>query len=193
MFLTGKQKIFYSGSNTGHSPAVKGRTPGLWDLKTNTFTPITGMKDPDTLETSSSVLLPPAQEMKVTVLGGGGVGESPAATSRTSIVDLDAERPAFSTGPRLPKRSTHRLTSTEDTGQTWPPTAVDQRSVALAISRRAGKTLTVREPDDASLVPPGWYTTAVPVDEQGVPSPAVWVTCPCDTKHRAGCKICSMQ
>ncbi|WP_328691287.1 kelch motif-containing protein [Streptomyces phaeochromogenes] len=102
-FLTGRRKIFYSGSNAGYGPAGKGRKPGLWDLRSNTFTPIGGLKDPDILETSSSVLLPPAQDKKVMVLGGGGVGESPAATSRTAIVDLDAEHPAFTAGPRLPK------------------------------------------------------------------------------------------
>ncbi|MEV7891872.1 kelch motif-containing protein [Streptomyces sp. NPDC002817] len=104
-FLTGKQKIFYSGSNAGYGPADKGREPGLWDLRTNTFTPVSGLKDPDILETSSSVLLPPAQDKKVMVLGGGGVGESRAATSRTAIVDLDATRPSFTTGPRLPENT----------------------------------------------------------------------------------------
>lgn len=39
LFVTGKRKIFYSGSNAGYGPAGKGRTPGLWDLKTNAFTP----------------------------------------------------------------------------------------------------------------------------------------------------------
>ncbi|WJV45357.1 hypothetical protein [Streptomyces flavofungini] len=46
-----------------------------------------GFKDPGLLETSSSVLLPPAQDHKVMVLGGDGVGESPKATARTAIVD----------------------------------------------------------------------------------------------------------
>ena len=102
LFLTGKGKIFYTGSNAGYGPADEGRKPGLWDLTTNTFTEIPGLSDPDILETSSSVLLPPAQDRKVMVLGGGGVGESRAATSRTAIVDLKAAHPAFTPGPPLP-------------------------------------------------------------------------------------------
>ncbi|MFD7815757.1 galactose oxidase-like domain-containing protein [Streptomyces sp. NPDC059785] len=103
LFMTGRGKVFYSGSNAGYGPANKGRKPGLWDLATNTFTTVPGLRDPDILETSSSVLLPPAQEGKVMVLGGGGVGESPASTSRTAVVDLNAKRPAFEPGPDLPQ------------------------------------------------------------------------------------------
>ncbi|WP_328344336.1 kelch motif-containing protein [Streptomyces violaceus] len=303
LFLTGKGKIFYSGSNAGYGPADKGRTPGLWDLGTNTFTPVGGLKNPKVLETSSSVLLPPAQEKKVMVLGGGGVGESRAATSRTAIVDLDAERPSFTTGPSLPEntrylnsvilpddtvfttggsqgyrgkgasdilksriydpaRNTFTRAATPGVGRNYhsealllpdgrvavfgsdplfsdkadsrpgrfeqrvevfsPPylhqghrpksapagetevehgdeivlrtadpahvsrvrllrpgsathvTDFDQRSVALEFTRRGDGTLAARVPDDAALVPPGWYM-AVVIDEQGVPSPAVWV------------------
>ncbi|QCX82694.1 hypothetical protein C9F11_45690 (plasmid) [Streptomyces sp. YIM 121038] len=59
-------------------PADKGRVPGV---------------------------LPLAQDKKVMVLGGGGVGESAKATARTAIVDLDGPRPAFRPGPRLPEKS----------------------------------------------------------------------------------------
>ncbi|MEV6940787.1 kelch motif-containing protein [Streptomyces sp. NPDC051172] len=104
-FLTAPGKIFYTGSNAGYGPSDKGRTPGLWDLKTNRFTPVPGLTDPDIMETSSSVLLPPAQDKKVMVLGGGGVGESRAATSRTAIVDLKAAHPAFRPGPHLPENT----------------------------------------------------------------------------------------
>ena len=34
------------------------RTPGFWDMKTNTFGPVPGIPDPKDLETSASVLLP---------------------------------------------------------------------------------------------------------------------------------------
>ncbi|MZD10098.1 DUF1929 domain-containing protein [Streptomyces sp. SID5785] len=104
-FLTGKNRIFYTGSNAGYGPADKGRAPGLWNLDGNTFTRVPGLEDPDELETSSSVLLPPAQDHKVMVLGGGGVGESSAATARTAVVDLDAARPAFTPGPELPENT----------------------------------------------------------------------------------------
>ncbi|WP_328884300.1 galactose oxidase early set domain-containing protein [Streptomyces sp. NBC_00299] len=60
-------------------------------------------------------------------------------------------------------------------------TDFDQRSVALDITRRADGTLTVRVPEDPSLVPPGWYMV-VAVDEHGVPSPPSGCTCSCETQ-----------
>ncbi|MFH8784900.1 kelch motif-containing protein [Streptomyces roseoverticillatus] len=101
LFLTDKGRIFYTGSNAGYGPADKGRVPGLWDLSSNEFTEVPGMSDPDVLETSMSVLLPPAQDQRYMVLGGGGVGEDGKATAKTRIVDLHADRPRFRDGPDL--------------------------------------------------------------------------------------------
>ncbi|MFE2233728.1 galactose oxidase-like domain-containing protein [Streptomyces sp. NPDC059442] len=103
LFLTKGGKLLYTGSNAGYGPADKGRAPGLWDLEKNTFTRLGGLTDPDQLETSSSVLLPPAQRQRLMVLGGGGVGESPKSTARTSIVDLSLATPSFRDGPALPQ------------------------------------------------------------------------------------------
>ncbi|MQS12375.1 DUF1929 domain-containing protein [Streptomyces kaniharaensis] len=111
IFLTTSGKLFYSGSNAGYGPADKGREPGLWDLADNTFQPVPGLRDPALTETSSSVLLPPAQAQKVMVLGGGGVGESPLSTARTDIADLSAAKPAFTPGPDLPAGGTRYLNS----------------------------------------------------------------------------------
>ncbi|MGW2415393.1 galactose oxidase-like domain-containing protein [Streptomyces tubercidicus] len=101
LFLTDQNRIFYTGSNAGYGPDNIGRKPGVWDLKTNKFQVIPGMSDPDILETSMSVLLPPAQEQRYMVLGGGGVGEDPRATAKTRIVDLHAPSPRFKDGPPL--------------------------------------------------------------------------------------------
>ncbi|MFG3487307.1 galactose oxidase-like domain-containing protein [Streptomyces sp. NPDC047972] len=103
LFLTRGGKLLYTGSNAGYGPADKGRAPGLWDLEKNAFTPLGGLTAPDQLETSSSLLLAPAQDQKVMVLGGGGVGESPRSTARTSIVDVSADSPVFTDGPALPQ------------------------------------------------------------------------------------------
>lgn len=103
LFLTKGGKLLYTGSNAGYGPADKGREPGLWDLRKNSFTKLPGLTDPDRLETSASLLLPPAQHQKVMVLGGGGVGESAASTARTSIIDLSRDSPVFQDGPRLPQ------------------------------------------------------------------------------------------
>ncbi|KUJ66236.1 galactose oxidase [Streptomyces albus subsp. albus] len=101
LFLTDRGRIFYTGSNAGYGPAEVGREPGLWDLRSNRFDAVPGMSDPDALETSMSVLLPPAQDQRYMVLGGGGVGESELSTDHTRIVDLHARHPRFTDGPRL--------------------------------------------------------------------------------------------
>jgi hypothetical protein len=52
-------------------------------------------------------------------------------------------------------------------------TDVQQRSVALRITREAG-AISVSVPTEAGLVPPGWYMLFV-TDRAGTPSVARWV------------------
>jgi len=94
-------KLFYSGMNTGYGPATVARTPGIWDLTTNRFAAVPGLRDPGMNETGASLLLAPAQDQKVMVLGGGGVGDQDTGTARTDVVDLKAPRPHFTPGPDL--------------------------------------------------------------------------------------------
>lgn len=101
LFRMADDRLFYSGSNAGYGPADEGRAPGIWDLTDNAFTPVAGLRDGTLTETSSSVLLPPAQDQKVMIVGGGGVGDSAAVTARTDVIDLDAEVPAYAPGPDL--------------------------------------------------------------------------------------------
>ncbi|MFE4863159.1 galactose oxidase-like domain-containing protein [Streptomyces sp. NPDC056670] len=103
LFLTKGGKLFYSGANSGYGPANKGREPGVWDVEKNTFTKIGGLNAADQLETASSLLLPPAQDQRFMLLGGGGVGESEKATPRTAVVDLKQNSPVFQSGPELPQ------------------------------------------------------------------------------------------
>ncbi|WP_093798985.1 kelch motif-containing protein [Streptomyces sp. Wb2n-11] len=103
LFLTKGGKLFYSGANAGYGPAEKGRDPGIWDLKKNTFKKVGGLTDLDQTETAASLVLPPAQDQRVMILGGGGVGESDKATGRTAIIDLNEQNPVFESGPRLPQ------------------------------------------------------------------------------------------
>jgi hypothetical protein len=111
LFLTANGKLFYSGSNAGYGDPHKGRTPGLWDLRTNSYQVVPGLTRPDLTETSSSVLLPPAQSQKVMFLGGGAPGESAVSTDRTAIVDLNSADPHYVQGPNLPGGNTRYLNS----------------------------------------------------------------------------------
>ncbi|MFD8520788.1 galactose oxidase-like domain-containing protein [Streptomyces capillispiralis] len=103
LFLMQNGKVFYSGSNAGYGPDDVGREPGVWDVETNKFTKVPGLSDPNMMETSGTVLLPPAQDEKYMVIGGGGVGESQLSSEKTRIVDLKADDPKFVDGPSLDK------------------------------------------------------------------------------------------
>ncbi|MEU9276746.1 kelch motif-containing protein [Streptomyces sp. NPDC048342] len=103
LFLLQNGKLFYSGSNAGYGPDDVGRDPGIWDVGTNRFTKLSGLSDPDMLETSGTVLLPPAQDERYLVVGGGGVGESRLSTARTRLIDLKDADPRFRDGPSLSK------------------------------------------------------------------------------------------
>ncbi|BBC33487.1 Kelch repeat protein [Streptomyces graminofaciens] len=96
-------KLFYSGANAGYGPDDVGRDPGVWDLKTNKFTKVPGMSDSTLLETAGTVLLPPAQDEKYMVVGGGGVGESARSSRKTRLIDLLEDSPRFVDGPELEK------------------------------------------------------------------------------------------
>lgn len=101
--------LFFSGSSAGYGPADKGRDPGFWDVRNNTFSKVDGLRETDILETSASVMLPPAkgsndgsQSWRMMLAGGGGIGESPLVTERTDIIDLSDINPRYTPGPNLP-------------------------------------------------------------------------------------------
>lgn len=101
LFLMQNGKIFYSGSNAGYGPDNVGRVPGVWDVDTNKFSPLPGLSDAGEMETSGTVLLPPAQNEKFMVIGGGGVGESKLSSNKTRLIDLKDKDPRFVDGPTL--------------------------------------------------------------------------------------------
>jgi hypothetical protein len=101
LFLMPDGNLFYSGSNAGYGSATVGRTPGVWDLEDNSFKVVPGLRDPTETETSGSVLLPPAQDQRYMIAGGGGVGDSEESTARTDIANLNEAEPHFTPGPDL--------------------------------------------------------------------------------------------
>lgn len=88
-------RLFYSGANTGYGSATDGRKPGIWDLTDNSFQPVNGLRDPEMNETATSFLLPPVQDQKVAIVGGGEVGDGPDSTARFDVVDTDAPSPRW--------------------------------------------------------------------------------------------------
>jgi hypothetical protein len=95
--------VFYSGSNSGYGLATRGRDPGLWDLRDNSFRLVPGLRDPDQTETSGSAWVGPVQDQTIMVVGGGGVGESARSTKRIDLIRLTDSAPHFVPGPDLPE------------------------------------------------------------------------------------------
>jgi hypothetical protein len=102
LLLMADGRLFYSGSSQGYVPNPRSMQPGLWNLKTNNFQVVSGLAEPNMVNNSSTVMLPPAQDQRVMIMGGAGNGDSPLATDRTAIVDLDASAtPSYTPGPKL--------------------------------------------------------------------------------------------
>jgi hypothetical protein len=102
--------LFFTGSTAGYGPADKDREPGFWNLDNSSFSPVSGLRNNQILETSGSVALPPnpgsndgSQSWKIMIAGGGGIGESPLSTARTDIIDLNTKDPHYTPGPNLPE------------------------------------------------------------------------------------------
>jgi hypothetical protein len=117
LFRLKRGRLFYSGANTGYGSTEKGRQPGIWDLEDNSFRKVNGLRDADMNETATSFLLPPVQDQKVAMVGGGDVGEGSGSTSRLDVVDLDSAEPAYRPGANLPNpaRYVSAVTLPDDT------------------------------------------------------------------------------
>jgi hypothetical protein len=132
MILTQNGSLFYSGSHVfgnnvtpvgdpGTNPAGFGKGKGgagFIDL-TNILNPlgpalttrtVTGLQDnpggppgTDMTDQSMTVLLPPAQDQKVLLMGGGNINTAKPGTRLTDLIDLNAATPTYRPGPLLPR------------------------------------------------------------------------------------------
>ncbi|WP_378736990.1 galactose oxidase-like domain-containing protein [Nocardia brasiliensis] len=99
-------RLFYTGGQYGGNNGVR---PSIWDPFSGTLTEVPGLADPGSRNQAASVLLPPAQEQRVMILGGGGFDiHSPApALSGTMIADLGAPGPTYQPAPPMDHARMH--------------------------------------------------------------------------------------
>ena len=93
-------RLFYSGVNTFGGNTTEA-PPGLWNLATNAYQSVPGLADGARRDQGASVMLPPAQDQRVMVIGGGAHFSDVGAVNSTAIADLKAASPAFVAGPPL--------------------------------------------------------------------------------------------
>jgi hypothetical protein len=106
VFLLPDGRLFYSGGqyNTNY-----GETPVLVDLGANTVTVVAGLTEADHRNQSASVILPPAQDGHIMLIGGGiefgaNAGHhhhAVEATDQVSIVETLDAHPHYHHGPPL--------------------------------------------------------------------------------------------
>jgi hypothetical protein len=105
LFLMSDGRVFYSGGNMGGNGGV---TPRIMSLPGNfskpiTETPVAGLASPDSADQAASVLMPPAQDQRVMIMGGGMAmtGTNGVGTNRVAIASLASQTPTYATAPSL--------------------------------------------------------------------------------------------
>jgi hypothetical protein len=96
LFLLSSGKLFFSGGKMDDPSVID---PRLLDVTQDpvAVTPVPGLHAAVSRDQSASVLLPPAQDQRVMIMGGGP-GDQGDATNAVDIVDLKAAHPQYQPG-----------------------------------------------------------------------------------------------
>ncbi|RDV08314.1 DUF1929 domain-containing protein [Arthrobacter sp. RT-1] len=100
MFLMADSRMFYTGGHT-FGDAQPGSGSFIYDWRRARIGDIPGLRVPQLRDQAGSVLLPPAQNQKFMIAGGGST-EFGGATNTVDIVDMNQANPAWVPGPNLP-------------------------------------------------------------------------------------------
>jgi hypothetical protein len=155
LFLLSTGQLFYSGANFLGSATP---TPRLLTFPKKFNQPITekavaGLVGADFCNQAASVLLPPAQNQQVMILGGGNGADM--ATSRVNIVDLRGSTPAYQAGASLHYARMHL-------GAVLLPNRTVFVCNGSAMSEDVSQTLLPGEIYDPYATPPAWSVVATP-------------------------------
>ncbi len=111
MHLMQDGRLFYSGSHT-FGNGLPGTGASIYNPDTGAIADVPGLRQKDMRDQSSSVLLPPAQNQKVLITGGGNINTNNPAIGLTDIIDLKQLNPAYQAGPDLPGEGKMYVNST---------------------------------------------------------------------------------
>ncbi|WP_157963659.1 galactose oxidase early set domain-containing protein [Actinocorallia populi] len=101
-------RLFYNGSSVfGHPVYANGdlRGPGFLDPGTGAWGALPnngGLRRPEARDMSAGLLLPPAQDQRVMVIGGKNFTTGEYALRYTDVINLKQANPRFQAGPNLP-------------------------------------------------------------------------------------------
>ncbi|MDX6743535.1 galactose oxidase early set domain-containing protein [Actinocorallia sp. A-T 12471] len=108
-----KAELFFSGSYVfGPSEYANGapRGPGFLDPETGAWGALPNfgnLRMPQARDQSAALLLPPAQDQRIMVIGGKSFANADAALRLTDVIDLRKKNPRYVAGPNLPHGTIH--------------------------------------------------------------------------------------
>ncbi len=101
MYLLEDGMLFYAGAHT-FGNGLPGTGSSLYDWTTARIWDVPGLREKDLRDQAGSVLLPPAQDQRVMIVGGGNSDTGLSAINLVDIIDLSEASPEYSPGPDLP-------------------------------------------------------------------------------------------
>ena len=101
MFLLGDGRLFYTGAHT-FGDQRPGSGSSLYNWRTAQVADVPGLRDKNLRDHAGSVLLPPAQNQRFMIAGGGYIDRGAAPTKSVDLINMNDANPAWSSGPDLP-------------------------------------------------------------------------------------------
>jgi hypothetical protein len=101
MFLMQDGRLFYSGGHV-FGNGLPGSGASIYNPETAVIVDVLGLRQKDMRDQSASFLLPPAQDQKVLITGGGNINTAAPGIKLTDIIDLKDALPTYKPGPDLP-------------------------------------------------------------------------------------------
>jgi Domain of unknown function (DUF1929) len=101
MLLLSDGRLFYSGGHV-FGNGLAGTGASIYDWQNGTIADVPGLRQKDMRDQSASVLLPPAQDQRVAITGGGNINSNTPAINLTDIIDLKSATPAYQAAANLP-------------------------------------------------------------------------------------------
>ncbi|MEA2184207.1 MAG: hypothetical protein QOF69_3392 [Solirubrobacteraceae bacterium] len=101
IFLMSDGRLFYSGGHV-FGGGLPGTGASIYAWPSATIADVPGLRSKNERDQSASVLLPPAQDQRVMIAGGGNINTGVPAHGLTDLIDLKQATPSYQPGPDLP-------------------------------------------------------------------------------------------
>ena len=101
MLLLSDGRLFYTGGHV-FGNGLPGTGASIYDWQNATIADVSGLRQKDMRDQSASFLLPPAQDQRVLITGGGNITTNNPAINLSDLIDLKSATPAYQPAADLP-------------------------------------------------------------------------------------------